>query len=185
MENINRNSEPKDYTKDKHHVLWTRKDYRKSTLPHLMREHPAMKHQIDIADHRELHANMQPHYRMSVDLANSSLGFLANQLYQTNTQKFENYIGWLDSKSRSVGNLALEAGGFAENLAEQLIYIKGDVEPVNLTEADQAIQDNYLAEQLEFEYPQYNDGFKEIPQSDVYDNFRSIDDEVNIVRGES
>ena len=44
---------------------------------------------------------------------------------------------------------------------------------------EEKITNDMIAKQLELEYPQY-EGFKGILPSDLYDDFRNIDDEINI-----
>lgn len=110
-----------------HHTLWTRREYQKATMPYLLREHNAMKHRIPMCSHGELHSDLDPIKRMSVELARMSLGFLVDN-FKPQNDRLDAYDGLVDYYTkirRGVGALAVESGLFSDHLSEQRLYFDG------------------------------------------------------------
>lgn len=108
-----------------HHTLFTRRQYRSATLPYLLREHNAMKHRIPVADHNELHADIDAIPRMTSDLARLSLAYFHenHQPYDQRIDAFDGLLEYYRHLSRGVGKIAVEGGIFAEHLGEQFPYL--------------------------------------------------------------
>jgi len=112
-----------------HHTLWTRANYAKATYPHLLREHPFLKHEMLIARHNDLHADIDPLPRMSVDLAKISLRFFDDYNMTPTYERrvrldaFDMLTEYYFEIGQMIGRLATEAGGFAEHFVAQRGYI--------------------------------------------------------------
>jgi hypothetical protein len=88
-----------------------------------------MKHLVPIVDHRDLHADISPINRMSVELAKMSLGFLSDNFRPSDARidAFDGIIEYYERIRKGVGKLAVEGGLFSEHLSEQRLYLNRNV----------------------------------------------------------
>jgi hypothetical protein len=113
---------------DRHHSLWTRKEYDKLYDPYLLRNHPVMIHTIPREEHEALHRTIGRPQIISQELAKYALEFLWVQ--QPKVDRFERFINLtdrLDLLSRRMGALALEAGYFTEHFDAQIPFLENRV----------------------------------------------------------
>ena len=103
-----------------HHTLWIARKYKQTGgEPYRLREHPVMKHRMDIDAHNDLHAHINPLPVMSRGLAISALSFLPNVAHKGQFESFTAIIEHFSVISQRTGRQAIESGRFAEHLEEQ------------------------------------------------------------------
>lgn len=107
-----------------HHTLLVKRQYlRTGREPYILREHPAMKHRMDVRAHNDLHAHIQPLPVISRGLAISALDFLPRVAHKGQFESFTAIIEHFSVVSQRVGQQAIESGRFAEHLEEQLRFM--------------------------------------------------------------
>jgi len=106
------------------HTLWIARKYKQTGRePYRLREHPVMKHRMDIDAHNDLHAHLNPLPVMSRGLAISALSFLPNVAHKGQFESFTAIIEHFAVVSQRMGQQAVESGRFAEHLEEQLRFM--------------------------------------------------------------
>ena len=116
-------------SKDRHHALWERREYRKRPVANQLRESRGLIVPMAVSSHRQLHMEMAPLPVMSDSLARVGLDHLRSmnhlnafghsvlELYDGVTEKFY-------AVSNQMGRIGLEAGMFAEHLEDQRAHMK-------------------------------------------------------------
>lgn len=111
-------------TMSRHHTLWEKRDYRKQTIPNLLREHHGMVIPIPRVDHDQLHLEVAPLPVMTTNLARMAMSHLEDLSGWQGSRRprlemFEGLIERFYADSRGLGRVAREAGLFAEQFEDQ------------------------------------------------------------------
>lgn len=113
---------------NEHHTLWVKRHYmRAGREPNRLRGHFAMRHMMEIPQHNELHANINPLPVMSRGLAITALDFLPKVSHKGKFESFTAIIEHFAVLSQRTGRQAIESGRFAEHLEEQYRYMTEDI----------------------------------------------------------
>jgi DNA repair exonuclease SbcCD nuclease subunit len=113
----------------RHHTLWTRREYQKTTVPNLLREHQAMVIPIPREDHDQLHMEISPLPVMTTNLARVALGHLHDLSGwqgspRPRLEMFDGLTEKLYAEARGMGRVAVEAGMFAEHFEDQRVHLE-------------------------------------------------------------
>lgn len=110
-----------------HHTDWLRVEYNRNQVTRTLRQLGALASPIEV--HDNLHANMQPLPRMSLDLAKFSLGVIAESSFgmaknQSGLRILEARMLAYNALGRGRNRLAPEARRFGEHFEDQYQYLK-------------------------------------------------------------
>ena len=104
-----------------HHILHYKKDHNRGKSK-ILKQQPTLKQEMIVPIHNSLHANLGGIARLGSDVVTRSLDFL--RFRQEGTyQQFQEYIGFLATRSHFTGKLGYDAGRLGEHLEAQSLYI--------------------------------------------------------------